>query len=79
MLFLKYNLAFLKTTDFKIAVNLEGCDYLNLRERAYEEAENRTMRRLIRKLSSNLKKTATYSEMLAPFYHNLWHHIPMYS
>jgi len=70
MPFQKYNLAFLKTTDFKIVINLKGCEYPNLCEMTYEEAENHVMRRFIRKLSSTLKKTATYSEMLVPFYHN---------
>jgi len=60
-------------------VNLKGCEYLNLCEMTHEEAENHIMRRFIRKLSSTLKKTATYSQMLAPFCHNPWHHIPMYS
>jgi len=78
MPFQKYNLAFLKTTDFKIAVNLKGCEYPNLCEMTHEEAEIHIMRRFIRKLSFTLKKTATYPEILAPFYH-LWHHIPVYS
>jgi hypothetical protein len=51
-------------------VNLKGCEYLNLCEMTHEEPENHIMRGFIRKLSSTLKKTATYSEMLAPFYHN---------
>jgi hypothetical protein len=78
MPFLKYNVAFLKITDFKTVVNLKSCEYLNVCERTHEEEQNH-IRRFIRKLSSTLKKRAIYSEMFTPFYQKPWHHIPEYS